>query len=139
MGALVVAPRTSAIAHAGYPKIRERSLRIGRLGEVVIGGCHRDSAAQLRRTPDQQRVAHHRSEAEARGEDSGRKKQPIAPLLERCPSWDRSGSRRWRLGTRALDISFDRFVPHGAELDVGCRRSVASHAERKAVTLNSYH
>ena len=44
-------------------------MRIGRLSEVVIGRCHRDSAAQLRRAPEGQRIAHHRSEAEARGED----------------------------------------------------------------------
>ena len=45
-------------------------MRIVRLSEVVVGRCHRDSGAQLRRTPDRQRVAHHRSEAEARGKDS---------------------------------------------------------------------
>jgi hypothetical protein len=57
----VADPRTRAIAHAGYPKVREGGMRIGWLGEVVIGRGHRDSAAQLRRTPERQSVAHHRS------------------------------------------------------------------------------
>ena len=50
------------------PIVGDGTMRIGRSG-VVIGRCHRHRGAQLRRTPDRQTVAHHRSEAEARGKD----------------------------------------------------------------------